>query len=150
MTEEITVSVPRVLLEQLLDDDRDSIRVPESIEAPNTTPIGSVMIDDTVDIMGVVRKVSDINTFDRSDDSEGKVRNIRIQDKTGDIRCALWGEHTDVQFNVGDYVHVLNAEIQDGYQDTREASVGWDSSIYVVSEPHDEPTHVTIAVEDDT
>lgn len=148
MTDEITVDVTEAQLDALLNGSRESVRVTESVKAPNTTPIQELQMDDEADIMGVVRNVNDVNTFDRDDGEQGRVRNIRIQDKTGDIRCALWGEHTEVDMNIGDYVHILSTTIEDGFQDTIEASVGWNSSIYVVDEPDSSDTFVTISVEE--
>lgn len=144
VTDEITVSIPVAELRALVEGRRDSIRVPESLKAPNTTPLGDVGMDEVHDIMGVVRNVEDIREFDRKDGDTGRVRNIRIQDRTADMRVALWGEHTEVGLELGDYVHILNAEIQDGYHDTLEASVGYESSIYVVDEPEESDRYVTI------
>lgn len=147
MSDELTVAVPEAKLQALLDGRSDSVRVPESVKAPNTTPIQAVEEDKERDIMGVVRNVNDVNTFDRDNGEQGRVRNIRIQDRTGDIRCALWGEHTEVDLEIGDYVHILNASIEEGFQDQLEASVGWDSSIYVVDEPDASDRYVTIEVD---
>lgn len=135
----------------LLRGERDTIRVPETKKAPNTTPISEVRLDETYDLMGVVRDVGDINEFDRDNGETGQVRNVRIQDRTGDIRCALWGDHADVEMELGDYVHVLSAGIESGYQDKLEASVGYDSSIYVVEQDDDEEDaqYVTISIEEE-
>lgn len=148
MSDEITVNIPVAELRAVVEGKRDAVRVAESVKAPNTTPISEVQMDEVHDIMGVVRTVGDINTFERNGgDDEGRVRNIRIQDRTGDLRCALWGEHTEHKLDIGDYVHILNCEIQDGYNDRIEGSVGWDSSLYVVDEPEESDRFVTIEVE---
>lgn len=144
---ELTVDVPEHQLRALLHGDKDTVRVPESAKAPNTTPISDVKMNETFDLMGVVRQVNDINHFDRDDGGQGQVRNIRIQDRTGDIRCALWGEHADLALDIGDYVHILNADVEDGFKDTLEASVGYESSIYVVDDPEESDRYVTIGVE---
>lgn len=146
MSDEITIGIPVAELRALVDGKRDTIRVPESVKAPNTTPIADVEMDETHDIMGVVRSVEDIHEFEK-DDGTGQVRNIRIQDRTGDLRIALWGEHADNNFDIGDYVHILNADIEDGYHDTLEGSVGYESSIYVVDEPEESDRYVTIEAE---
>lgn len=145
MTDEITVQVREEQLRALLRGERDVIRTNETPKSPNTTPISEVEMDQTYDLMGVVRSIGDINEFDRDDGETGRVRNIRIQDRTGDLRCALWGDHTDIQMEVGEYVHVLSAEVQSGFQDKLEASVGYNSSVYVVeNDPDEEDRHVTI------
>jgi replication factor A1 len=102
---------------------------------PETTPIEAVEIGQTFDIAGVVRSTDPTRTFERDDGSEGQVRNIRLQDDTGDIRVALWGEKADHDIAPGDEVLVADAEIQDGWQDELEASAGWRSMVTVIDDP---------------
>ena len=111
----------------------------EAVEAdveyvPESTPIESLEIGETVDIAGVVRSADPKRTFDRDDGSEGQVRNIRVQDATGDIRVAMWGEKADIEVGPGDEVALADVEIQDGWQDDLEASAGWRSTITVLGE----------------
>ncbi|ELY50633.1 single-stranded DNA binding protein [Natronorubrum bangense] len=107
--------------------------VDEDVEyVPESTPIEAVEIGQTVDIAGVVRSADPKRTFDRDDGSEGQVRNIRVQDATGDIRVALWGEKADHDIGPGDEVALGDVEIQDGWQDDLEASAGWQSTITVL------------------
>jgi len=101
---------------------------------PETDAIDGVEMDEVVDIAGVVRSADPKRTFDRDDGSEGQVRNVRIQDDTGDIRVALWGEKADKEIAPGDEVFVADAEIQDGWQDDLEASAGWRSTVVVLDE----------------
>ena len=101
---------------------------------PDTTPIGDVEIDQTVDIAGVVRSTDPVRTFDRDDGSEGQVRNIRIQDGTGDIRVALWGDKADIDLAPGDEVLTADVEIEDGWQDDLEASANWRSTVLVLDD----------------
>ncbi|WP_148680540.1 single-stranded DNA binding protein [Halovivax ruber] len=100
---------------------------------PDSTPIEDVEIDQTVDLKGVVRSADPVRTFDRDDGSEGQVRNIRVQDATGDLRVALWGEKADIDIGPGDEVALADVEIQDGWQDDLEASAGWRSTITVLN-----------------
>jgi len=102
--------------------------------APETMPIDEVEIDRTVDIGGVVRSTDPKRTFDRDDGSEGQVKNVRIQDDTGDIRVALWGEKADRDLAPGDEVVCADVEIQDGWQDDLEASAGWQSTVVVLED----------------
>jgi replication factor A1 len=101
---------------------------------PDATPIGTVEIEQTVDIAGVVRSTDPKRTFDRDDGSEGQVRNVRVQDDSGDIRVALWGEKADLDVAPGDEILVADAEIQDGWQDELEASAGWQSAVVVLED----------------
>jgi replication factor A1 len=96
---------------------------------PETTDIGDAEIGETVDIAGVVRSADPKRTFDRDDGSEGQVRNVRLQDASGDIRVALWGEKADLDIGPGDEVLAADVEIQDGWQDDLEASAGWQSTV---------------------
>jgi replication factor A1 len=99
---------------------------------PDSTPIADVEIDQQVDLVGVVRSADPKRTFDRDDGSEGQVRNVRVQDDSGDIRVALWGEKADLDLSAGDEVAFADVEIQDGWQDDLEASAGWQSTVTVL------------------
>ncbi len=96
---------------------------------PEATAIESVELGDTVDLAGVIRSADPKRTFDRDDGSEGQVRNVRLQDDTGDIRVALWGEKADLDLAPGDEVQFADVEIQDGWQDDLEGSAGWRSTV---------------------
>jgi replication factor A1 len=77
----------------------------------------------------VVRSADPKRTFDRDDGSEGQVRNVRLQDGTGDIRVALWGEKADLSLGPGDEVLFVDVGIQDGWQDDLEASANWQTTV---------------------
>jgi len=99
---------------------------------PDATPIEQLSIGDTVDVSGVVRSADPKRTFDRDDGSEGQVRNVRVQDETGDVRVALWGDKADREIGPGDEVHLADVEVQDGWEDDIEASANWRSSVTVL------------------
>jgi replication factor A1 len=102
----------------------------ETIEfQPDADDIAEVEIGETADLAGVVRSTDPKRTFDRDDGTEGQVRNIRLQDETGDIRVTLWGEKADVDIAPGDEVLVGDVEIEDGWQDDAEASANWSSTV---------------------
>lgn len=97
--------------------------------APTTTPIASLEPGDAVDVAGVVRSTDPKRTFERDDGSEGQVRNVRIQDESGDVRVALWGEAADRDLAPGDTLWFGDVEVRDGWEDAVELSVGWQSTI---------------------
>jgi replication factor A1 len=96
---------------------------------PETTPIADLELDTTVDIAGVIRSADPKRTFDRDDGTEGQVRNVRVQDQTGDIRVAMWGAKADRDVGPGDEVYLGDVEIQDGWKEDLEASAGWRSTV---------------------
>ena len=100
---------------------------------PESTPIEDLELDDVADVAGVVRSADPKRTFDRDDGSEGQVRNVRVQDDTGDIRVAMWGDKADLDVGPGDEVAFVDVEIQDGWQDDIEASAGWQASVIQLS-----------------
>ena len=115
--------------------------IDEEIEyVPESTDIGTLEIGDTVDVTGVVRSADPKRTFDRDDGSEGQVRNVRVQDETGDIRVALWGDKADADIGPGDKLHLADIEIQDGWEDDIEGSAGWQSTVTVLDSAEDGPS----------
>jgi replication factor A1 len=134
MTREVIVRTDKDRLKQLLNDERDEIKLDVISPGVNPTKLSDVTYDMTADIAGIVREVQDKREFERSDGSDGQVRNIRLQDATADMRCALWGDYADMDLELGDPLLIRDAEIQDGWQDDIEASVGWQSEIEVLEE----------------
>ena len=117
-----------------LEVSADRVEVDEEAEL-DVDLEGSVTIDSLamgqsdVTVDGVVLDTEPVRTFDRDDGSEGQVRNVRLQDDTGDIRVALWGDKADLDIGPGDEVLAADVEIQDGWQDDLEASAGWQSTV---------------------
>ncbi|RBI58850.1 replication factor A [halophilic archaeon] len=107
--------------------------IEEDVEyVPESTDIADLELGDTADVAGVVRSADPKRTFDRDDGSEGQVRNVRVQDDTGDLRVALWGEKADREIAPGDEVQFADVEIQDGWEDDIEGSAGWQSTVTVL------------------
>jgi ssDNA-binding replication factor A large subunit len=119
--------------------------VDEDVEyVPESTPIEALEIGDTADVAGVVRSVDEKRTFERDDGSEGQVRNVRVQDDTGDVRVALWGEKADTDVGPGDELHLADVSVEDGWQDDIEASANWRSTVTVLGGEDDDPGGETL------
>ena len=116
--------------------DRGAVEAVEGEVAyePDADPIAEVELGQQVDLAGVVRSTDPVRTFDRDDGSEGQVRNVRIQDDTGDMRVALWGDKADIDIAPGDEVLAADVEVQDGFQDDLEASANWRSTVTVLDD----------------
>ncbi|MCK9151104.1 OB-fold nucleic acid binding domain-containing protein [Methanobacterium alcaliphilum] len=74
--------------------------------------IGDAHEEKDVTVMGLVTKVQDAITFERSDGSSGSVRSIEIADDTGSIRVTLWNDDTTLEINKGDIVKILGGNIE--------------------------------------
>ncbi len=98
---------------------------------PEGTPIEEVEEDEVYDLAGVVTDPGEVRSFDRDDGSKGRVRNVRIQDSTGELRVALWGEHADRDLMAGDEVVLTNVEVDEGWNDGLEGSANWNSAVVV-------------------
>lgn len=134
MAREVIVRTSADRIRELLDDEREELTLDVISPGVNPVKLADVEYDMQCDIAGIVREIDDIHNFTRSDGSDGQVRNIKIQDATSQIRCALWGDKADIQLELGDPLLIRNAEIQDGWQDDIEASVGWQSEMEVLEE----------------
>lgn len=149
--QQVTIEPDPDQLRQLLDDtDATELRVPVVNAGRDTVPLADVSLGDEVDLHGIVRVVNDKNTFEQSNGEEGQVRGIRIQDATGDLRVALWGDHADTNVSTGDYVYLTGIEIQDGWQDDIDGSCGWNSTINVEEEPEAEIEYVMVRLPETT
>jgi len=98
---------------------------------PDPTSVADLELDESFDVAGVVTDTGETRTFDRDDGSQGRVRNVRLRDETGEVRVALWGEKADLSFAPGDEVAILNMSVQEGWNDGVEGSVNWNSTVYI-------------------
>lgn len=80
--------------------------------------IKEVEIGEQCTVEGKIVDLGDLRTF-KSENGEGRVRNVRIDDGTGSIKLVLWDEDTEMvedQFEVGTNIRVANGYVQDkGY-----------------------------------
>lgn len=100
---------------------------------PDPTPVAELQIDESYDVAGVVTDTGETRTFDRDDGTQGRVRNVRLRDDTGEVRVALWGDKADLSFAPGDEVAVLNMLVKEGWNGGVEGSVNWNSTVYIRS-----------------
>ncbi len=84
-----------------------------------------------VEIIGVVKDVSEIKTFKRKDGSEGKYRKVVIADKSGEIVITLWDELAEKDIKVGDILKIRKAKSRI-WRDKIELSSGKDTSIRIL------------------
>ncbi len=110
---------------------KDTFDVPEYEE--EIMKIGDAHEAKNVMLMGVVSKIQDKITFERSDGSAGAVKSIVISDDTGSIKITLWNEDTDLNINKGDILKITGGNIEfDDYSETGyRVNTGWSSKIEI-------------------
>jgi replication factor A1 len=119
-------------LELHINNPDDITHIKEQIKyIPETTSIGEVELGEAVNLTGGITYLGDERTFDRDDGSSGKVRNLNLEDDSGDIRISLWGDKAEMDINVGDEILITNAEIEQGWEDEPEASTGYQSAVLI-------------------
>lgn len=119
-------------LELHINSPDDITHIKEQIKyIPETTPIGEAELGETVNLAGGITYLDEERTFDRDDGSSGKVRNLNLEDDSGNIRVSLWGDKAEMDINVGDEILITNAEIEQGWEDEPEASTGYQSTVLI-------------------
>jgi replication factor A1 len=86
-----------------------------------------------VDIEGQVSQIQDVHTFTRKDDSEGRVQNLVLVDRTARIRAVFWDDDVDTISEVkkGDVVRIKHGYVKEGFQQTLEIVAGKKSEIEI-------------------
>ena len=102
--------------------------------------IGTAHEKDNVTIIGVLTKIYDTITFQKSDGSEGQVRSIEVTDDTGSIRVTLWNKETEIAMNKGDIIKIEGGTIEfDDYSgDSYRYNTGWNAAIVLNPEIDEE------------
>jgi len=78
--------------------------------------IGEISPDmSVVNVIGKIIDLSDIRTFQRKDETEGKVKNLVIGDETGRIRVVVWGDMTAIEVELGSVVDISNGYSKESY-----------------------------------
>ncbi|MFP4629018.1 MAG: OB-fold nucleic acid binding domain-containing protein, partial [Halobacteriales archaeon] len=102
----------------LTDEETAAILVAHEIEGDR--PIDVEQIDPAMDVatvLGVVRHVGEVRTFERDDGVEGAVVNVEVADGTGTIRAAFWDEMAAAateELDAGDVLR-LKGRPRDGF-----------------------------------
>lgn len=110
---------------------KDQFDVPEHEES--IMKLGDAHEMKNVIVMGVVSKIQDKITFERSDGTPGAVKSIVISDDTGSIKVTLWNDDTDLDINKGDILKITGGNVEfDDYADTGyRLNTGWSSKIVI-------------------
>ncbi|WP_414469906.1 OB-fold nucleic acid binding domain-containing protein [Methanobacterium sp. ACI-7] len=110
---------------------KDEFDVPEHEES--MMKLGDAHEIKNVIVMGVVSKIQDKITFERSDGTPGAVKSIVISDDTGSIKVTLWNDDTELDINKGDILKITGGNIEfDDYADTGyRLNTGWSSKITI-------------------
>jgi replication factor A1 len=120
-----------------LDDEIEA-----STESPakrESKPLGMKSIKDLqtgmwdVDIEGQVDQIQEMRTFTRKDDSEGRVQNLVLVDKSARIRAVFWDDDVDTISEVkkGDVVRIKHGYVKEGFMQSLEIVAGRQSEIEV-------------------
>jgi len=112
--------------------------VPEHKE--EAMKIGDAHEMKNVMLVGVVSKINDTITFERSDGTTGSVKSILVSDDTGSIRVTLWNDDTNLEINKGDILKITGGNIEfDEYSETGyRVNTGWSSKLTVNPEEETE------------
>ncbi|RAP53500.1 MAG: hypothetical protein BZ137_06610, partial [Methanosphaera sp. rholeuAM130] len=88
---------------------------------------------ENVNVIGVITKIYDTITFEKSDGSTGQVRSIEVTDDTDSIRVTLWNKETEILMNKGDIIKIegANVEFDDYSGDRHRLNTGWNASIVI-------------------
>ncbi len=109
---------------------KDNFDVPEYKE--EVMKIGDAHEMKDVALMGVVSKIQDAITFQRSDGSAGAVKSVVISDDTGSIKVTLWNDDTKLDINKGDILKITGGNIEfDDYSEGYRINTNWNSGIII-------------------
>ena len=95
--------------------------------------IGEASEQENVTIIGVITKIYDTITFQRSNGGEGQVRTIEVADDTGSIRVTLWNKETEIAMEKGNIIKIEggNIELDDYSGNEHRLNTGWSAAIVI-------------------
>ena len=92
-------------------------------------------------LIGRIKDVYDIRSFNKKDGSEGHVGSFLLSDSTGDIRIVLWDEHTSIlnneEFVKNEMVKIINGYAKQGINGRVEVQIGRLGKIIIAPEDVD-------------
>jgi len=105
----------------LLDEQGTALLVKKEVENGRIQNIDGIEASQqSVKFSAKVVNVSDINTFDRDDGSEGEVCNVEVADESGQIRIVCWDDlatEAAENLSIGDVIRISGSP-DDGYSGT--------------------------------
>ena len=128
----------------LLDDDTLALFIVDKL-GRNTQalqPIGDIAPDSEATVVGTVKDIGDIRTFNRKNGSIGRVVNITLGDDSGICTLVLWDKDVKLVENnalqTGSVVKVINGYIKQGYTGI-ELNVGRWGMLEIISQETSQP-----------
>jgi replication factor A1 len=81
-----------------------------------------------ITLIGRIKEIFDIYTFNREDNSQGKVGSFILTDDTGDIRITLWDDKVDIiqdpNFQINELIKIINGYAKVGKYNKTEIHLG--------------------------
>jgi Single-stranded DNA-binding replication protein A (RPA), large (70 kD) subunit and related ssDNA-binding proteins len=88
--------------------------------------INDILPGKSYSVQGRIIEIGEVREFERDDGTQNSVSNVELEDDTGKIRVALWGEHADIvnSVQIGMTVRISDAFSKFGMNEEIELSAG--------------------------
>jgi replication factor A1 len=113
-------------------DERSTVAPADHSVTPSFTPLDRLSGEGFFSVRGSVRSVGPARSFTTRDGGQSQVRNILVEDETGQVRIALWGDRASCPVVPGEEVEVYNARAKEGRFGGVELNVGNGSAFRVI------------------
>ncbi len=92
--------------------------------------------DKKTNTVGIVRRLHPVSCFKRQNGTEGKVRRLELEDRTGHITVVLWNQKVDelADLKRGDFLQIMGATVKEGLDGQVEAHTGNRTQIEILNE----------------
>lgn len=89
-----------------------------------------------VNIVGIVRKISPINTFTKSDQTQGRLAKVTVSDKTGIITVLFWNDNVNqiTRLKQGNLLKIIGASVRKGIDEKLEINIGKYTKTEIITE----------------